>query len=315
MESRTITVEGLRTRVLDENVDGATGDPILLVHGVGGWAENWRAVIRPLAASRRRVVALDLPGFGASARPGRVRYFSGEKAFYPRFVLGAMDVLGIPRAHLGGQSMGGAIVAITAVTAPERVRSMMLVAPGGLGREVALYLRLCALPGMGLVAHLPRSPSAARAALESCYYDVSRITPELYAEAERYGGPSFPEFVRALAQGLDLGGVRQALRDEWVVKAPAYRGPALVVWGRQDRVLPIAHLESLPQLLPQAEVRIVERCGHLAMAECPDEFLDAALPFLDRAERMVVAGLAVSSDRPRARAGSAWRGTGTIEGG
>ena len=197
MESRTITVEGLRTRVLDENVDGATGDPILLVHGVGGWAENWRAVIRPLAASRRRVVALDLPGFGASARPGRVRYFSGEKAFYPRFVLGAMDVLGISRAHLGGQSMGGAIVAITAVTAPERVRSMMLVAPGGLGREVALYLRLCALPGMGLVARLPRSPSAARAALESCYFDVSRITPELYAEAERYGGPSFPEFVRA----------------------------------------------------------------------------------------------------------------------
>ncbi|TMC75839.1 MAG: alpha/beta fold hydrolase [Chloroflexi bacterium] len=315
MESRTITVEGLRTRVLDENVDGATGDPILLVHGVGGWAENWRAVIRPLAASRRRVVALDLPGFGASARPGRVRYFSGEKAFYPRFVLGAMDVLGISRAHLGGQSMGGAIVAITAVTAPERVRSMMLVAPGGLGREVALYLRLCALPGMGLVARLPRSPSAARAALESCYFDVSRITPELYAEAERYGGPSFPEFVRALAQGLDLGGVRRALRDEWVVRSPTYRGPALVVWGREDRVLPIAHLDSLPELLPQAEVRIVERCGHLAMAECPDEFLDAALPFLDRAERMVVAGPAVSSERPRARAGSAWRGTGTIEGG
>src|SRR5438876_1012591 len=111
MESRTITVEGLRTRVLEESGDGATGDPILLVHGVGGWAENWRAVIGPLAASGRRVVALDLPGFGASARPGRVRYFSGEKAFYPRFVIGAMDVLGFSRAHLGGQSMGGAIVA------------------------------------------------------------------------------------------------------------------------------------------------------------------------------------------------------------
>src|SRR2546428_215905 len=212
MESRTITVEGLRTRVLEESGDGATGDPILLVHGVGGWAENWRAVIGPLAASGRRVVALDLPGFGASARPGRVRYFSGEKAFYPRFVIGAMDVLGFSRAHLGGQSMGGAIVA----------------------------------------------------------------------------------------------------------RSSSYRGPALVVWGREDRVLPIAHLESLPHLLPDAEVRIVERCGHLVMAECPDEFLDAALPFLERAERMPVAGPAGVPDEQRALAGAAGRRdptAGTIEGG
>src|SRR2546423_7704852 len=157
MESRTIKVLGLRTRVLEENAGSARGDPVLLVHGVGGWAENWRAVMPALAASERRVVALDLPGFGASARPGRVRYFSGGNAFYPRFVIGAMDALGMPRAHLGGHSMGGAIVAMTAVTASERAQSMILVAPGGFGREVALYLRLCALPGMALLARLPRS--------------------------------------------------------------------------------------------------------------------------------------------------------------
>src|SRR6266550_8802524 len=314
MESRTITVEGLRARVVVED-GGRAGEPIVLIHGVGGWAETWRPVVGPLASAGHLVVALDLPGFGESQAPGRVSYFGPENAFYPRFVLAAMEVLGVSRAHIVGQSMGGAVAYMVAVTAPERTRSLVLVAPGGLGREVALYLRACTLPGMGLLARLPRSPSAARAALESCYFDVSRITPELYAEAERYGGPSFPEFVRALAQGLDLGGVRRALRDEGVVRSPTYRGPALVVWGREDRVLPIAHLDSLPELLPQAEVRIVERCGHLAMAECPDEFLDAALPFLDRAERMVVAGPAVSSERPRARAGSAWRGTGTIEGG
>src|SRR2546428_1187147 len=112
METRTITVEGLRTRVLEERPGrGGQRPPIVLVHGVGGWAENWRAVMRPLAASGRRVVALDLPGFRASARPGRVRYFSGEKPFYPPFLIGAMDVLGIAPAPLGGQPLGVAIVA------------------------------------------------------------------------------------------------------------------------------------------------------------------------------------------------------------
>jgi pimeloyl-ACP methyl ester carboxylesterase len=271
--------------------------------------------MRPLAASGRRVIALDLPGFGESERPGRVRYFASGDAFYPRFVLGAMDALGIDRAHLGGQSMGGSIVLMTAITAPERTRSMVLVAPGGFGREVALYLRLCSLPGMGFLARLPRPRTAAHEGLRSCYYDVSLITPELYLESERYGNPSFPEFVRTMAQGLDLGGVRPALRDEWIVRASSYRGPALVLWGRDDRVIPISHLDGVKALLPDAEVGVLERCGHLAMAERPAEFLAATLPFLDRSEAIPRAGAAETTEPRPVPAGSAWRGTGTIEGG
>src|SRR2546425_5510160 len=261
MESRTISVEGLRVRVLDESVSRPTGDPVVLIHGVGGWAENWRAVMRLLAESGRRVLALDLPGFGESERPGRVRYFASGDAFYPRFVLGAMDALGIDRAHLGGQSMGGSIVLMTAITAPERIRSMVLIAPGGFRREVALYLRLCSLPGMGLLAWLPRPRSAAREGLRSCYYDVSLVTPELYEESERYANPSFPEFVRTMAQGLDLGGIRRGLLDGWIARASNYRGPVLVVWGREDRVIPISHLEGVRELMPDAEIRIIDRCG------------------------------------------------------
>src|SRR2546428_1814139 len=114
-ESRTISVLGLRTRVLEAN-SGAGGqrpptrDAIVLVHGVGGWAENWRAVMPPLAATGRRVIAVDLPGFGESQRPGRVSYFGPDGAFYTRFVLAAMDALGIEHAHLVGNSLGGAIM-------------------------------------------------------------------------------------------------------------------------------------------------------------------------------------------------------------
>jgi pimeloyl-ACP methyl ester carboxylesterase len=289
MEPRTITVEGLRTRVLVEDARAKDREPILLVHGVGGWAENWRPVMEALAATGRQVIALDLPGFGESEPPPRVRYFGPDEAFYPRFVLSAMDALGIERAHIAGNSMGGAIAYMTAVTAPLRTRSLVLVAPGGLGRDVAFFLRACSLPGFGLVARLPRPRRAAREVLRTCFYDAGRITPELFDEAERFGNRSFPEFVRALSAGVGIRGVRRSLREAWVARSSLYTGPALVVWGREDMVLPLRHLTDVHVTLPQAQVALIERCGHLAMTERPEEFLAATLPFLDRAEQAAAA--------------------------
>lgn len=289
MEPRTITVEGLRTRVLIEEGRGKDREPVLLVHGVGGWAENWRPVMSALASTGRQVIALDLPGFGQSEAPPRVRYFGPEEAFYPRFVLAAMDALKIERAHIVGNSMGGAIAYMTAVTAPTRTRSLVLVAPGGLGRDVAFFLRACSLPGFGLVARLPRPRGAARNVLRTCFYDAGRITPELYDEAERYGNSSFPEFVRALSAGVGIRGVRRSLRDAWVARSSQFTGPALVVWGREDFVLPLRHLADVHQAVPQAQIALIERCGHMPQAERPDEFLAATLPFLDRAEQAAAA--------------------------
>jgi pimeloyl-ACP methyl ester carboxylesterase len=289
MNARTIDVLGLRARVLEERGAGH-GDPVLLVHGVGGWAETFRDVMRPLAATGRAVVAIDLPGFGESEAPrSRVRYYGPEDAFYPRFVLAAMDELGMERAHLIGNSLGGAVTYMAAVTAPERARSLVLVAAGGIGLDIAFFLRACALPGFGLLARLPRSRRAARAVLATCFFDPARITATLYEEAERYGNASFPEFVRALAAGVTIRGVRRDLRDAWVRRARDYAGPTLVVWGREDRVLPVSHVDAIKGVLPHAEVRLIERCGHLPMAECPDAFLDAVLPFLERAEAAVAA--------------------------
>ncbi len=289
MEPRTITVEGLRTRVLVEDGQGVVREPIVLIHGVGGWAENWRPVMAALASTGHQVIALDLPGFGQSERPRRVRYFGPDDAFYPRFVIAAMDVLGIERAHIAGNSMGGTVAYMTAVTAPARTRSLILVAPGGLGRDVALFLRACALPGFSLIARLPRPRRAAREGLRTCFYDARRITPELYEEVERYGNSSFPEFVRALSAGVGIRGVRRSLRNAWVARASLYAGPALVVWGREDLVLPLRHLADVHATLPQAQIAVIERCGHMPQAERPEEFLAATLPFLERAEQAAAA--------------------------
>jgi pimeloyl-ACP methyl ester carboxylesterase len=185
--------------------------------------------------------------------------------------------------------MGGAIAYMVAVTAPERTRSLVLIAAGGLGRDVAFFLRACAIPGMGLLARLPRPRAAARDVLRTCFYDPGRIPEELCEEAMRYGNASFPEFVRALSAGITIRGVRASLRDAWMARSQSYRGPALAVWGREDYVLPVRHLEDVKAVLPQAQVHIIERCGHLAMVECPDEFLAPTLPFLDRAEEAAAA--------------------------
>src|SRR5438105_5634934 len=134
VNATTIDVMGLRTRVLREG-DDDRGDPIVLIHAVGGWAENWREVMAPLATSGRRVVAVDLPGFGESERPSRVRHFGPREPFYARFVVSLLDALDIRTAHLVGNSMGGAVAYMAAVSAPERARSLSLVASGGLGTD------------------------------------------------------------------------------------------------------------------------------------------------------------------------------------
>ncbi|HEY6957291.1 MAG TPA: alpha/beta fold hydrolase [Candidatus Limnocylindria bacterium] len=284
----TIDVMGLRTRVLVAG-ESDGGDPVVMIHGVGGWAENWRDVMEPIAASGRRAYAVDLPGFGESERPKRVRYFDPEDAFYPRFMVAALDALGLRTAHVVGNSMGGAVAYMLAVSAPERTRSLVLAAAGGLGTDIALFLRVATLPGTIALAKVLGRPAHGRDVLRSCFYDPSRISEELFSESERYGFASYPEFVRALRSGVTLRGVRPELRRAWIGRAQAYRGPVLVVWGREDPVLPLHHVDDLRDIFPEARLHVIERCGHMPMAERPEEFLGAVLPFIERAERAVAA--------------------------
>ncbi|HEY3219049.1 MAG TPA: alpha/beta fold hydrolase [Candidatus Limnocylindria bacterium] len=285
---KTISVMGLRTRVL-ESGDASRGDPVVMIHGVGGWAENFREVMEPTAHTGRRAFAVDLPGFGESETPSRVPYFGPKNAFYPQFIISLLDELKLSTAHLVGSSMGGAVAYMTAVTAPERVRSLTLVASGGLGTDIALFLRLATLPGAIALARLLGDRHQSREVLRSCFFDASRIPETLYEESERFGFRSYPEFVRALRQGVSIFGVKRKLREHWMARASRYRGPVLAVWGREDAVLPISHVADANAVFPQADVRIIERCGHLPMIERTDEFLAAFLPFVEDAETAAAA--------------------------
>ncbi len=287
MNVRRITVDGLSVRVVEVAPERETDVPALHIHGLGGWAENWRGVLPAVAAAGRRAIAIDLPGFGESDPPRRARHFDPADPFYAPFVFATLDALGIERAHIAGHSLGGAVAYTAAVTRPERLVSLTLVAPGGLVRALVRELRVLTLPGMGLLAKWRRSPELTRQVLYSCFYDRRACPEELVDEAIRYGTPAVGEMIRALRSAVSFfGGVRDDVRLPWIARAERYQGPALVVWGRDDAIVPSSAASEVRRIAPQAEVRIIERCGHLVMVECRDAFLDAFLPFLERSGKM-----------------------------
>lgn len=284
MDERTIIVEGRRARVLEWRPAAETSDPVLMVHGLGGWAENWSEIGPAVAATGRRAIAFDLPGFGESERVPGARYFDPEAPFYASFVHALLGALGIGPVHLAGHSLGGAIAYTAAVWRPEPVRSLTLVAPGGLAKALIPELRLLALPGMELLARLRRSPAVTRRVLYSCFHDPGRCPDEVLAQALRYGAPAAPEMVRALRSAVSpFSGIRDDVRLPWIARAGRYQAPALVVWGREDAIIPASVAEEARRIAPQAQLRTIPSCGHLVMVERPREMLDAFLPFLERA--------------------------------
>jgi pyruvate dehydrogenase E2 component (dihydrolipoyllysine-residue acetyltransferase) len=280
---RTISALDLRIRIIEADPTVERDDPVVMVHGLAGWAENWRDVMPQVADSGRRAIAFDIPGFGQSERPKGARYFDPERPFYAPLLFAILDALAIPRAHVVGHSFGGAIAYTGAVWCPERVRSLTLIAPGGLGTDLDRSFRILTLPGMGVLARIRRSERITREILYACFHDPRRCSEQLVREAIRYGAPSVPEMVSALRSAVTFRhGVREDVRRPWISRRDRYTGPALVVWGREDRILPVAHLDEARQLSARTEAHVIGSCGHFVMAERPAELLEILLPFLDR---------------------------------
>jgi len=302
MTGRTVDVRGARVRIVEAGPNA--GEAVLLIHGVGGWAENWRETVSAIARRGYRAHAIDLPGFGESERPRGARYFDPRRPFYAQFVVDVLDALGCARAHLVGHSLGGAVAFTAAVTAPERTSSLTLVAPGGIGIEVALALRLATLPGARLMAWL-RGPRAAREGVASCFYDVARVPQTVWEEADRFVPGSLGETIRVLRAGVTLRGIRPSLRSAWVAHANRYTGPVLVVWGERDAVIPATQAHAVAEIFPHAEVRLIPDAGHLVMIEQPEGFQSALIPFLDRiAASLPPASLRSTGATAPARAGA-----------
>ncbi|MFJ8024586.1 alpha/beta fold hydrolase [Streptomyces sp. NPDC096311] len=276
-----ISVNGRRTRV---RIEGDPSDPpVLLLHGIGRSLEDW-APQYPRLAPGHRLIALDLPGFGFSARspePTTLKVLA-------RGVIDALATLGEQRPlHVLGNSLGGAIAQQLLVLDPERVAGLVLVNSAGFGPEVALPLRLLTLPVLGRLVTRRPTRAGTRMTERLPFADPALATKERIDHAlaiARQPDPSavLLETVRELAT---MRGTKPGWRAELTAAVAKHPRPTLIIWGDRDRVLPARHLDSARRLLPHAETHLLTGIGHMPQIECPDEFAARVLTFLTDAER------------------------------
>jgi pimeloyl-ACP methyl ester carboxylesterase len=255
-------------------VDVGDGPTVLLLHGLGHSTHGWRKVIAPIASAGYRVMAVDLPGFGYSDRPGDY-----SLAHYIDFVAHWLDLHCIERAALIGNSMGGAITAAFAGTHPERAAAAVLVDPGGFGREVSWLLRLAGLRVVRSAMGLRVSAWQVRRALRLIFADPSRIEDEdVRRILEINALPGARQAFLEIARGsIGLRGVRP---DVALGEVPGrITAATLIIWGDRDRIIPVSHAELAHRAIPHSQVVIFERCGHVPQLEMPERFTDEVLRF------------------------------------
>lgn len=252
-----------RIRVGDIDVHtiiGGSGPPLLVLHGAGG-NRGWRRWMAQVAR-HHTVYAPTHPGFGTS---GDAEWMEGIDDL-ARFYLWYLDALGLPKVHVLGHSIGGWTAAELATMHPGAVDRLVLVAPVGLKPETGEILDVFFYPPAELLKLTVHDPAA---------------IPEW---AELYGAPPTPAELDIATRNREM-----TARLTWKPYMfnprlerflPRVTAPALIVWGREDRIVPVVCGEQYRRLLPHAALSVFDRCGHLPPIEKPDEFARLVLDFL-----------------------------------
>src|SRR5271165_1124912 len=249
---------------------------------MGGTFENWQAVIEPLSP-HHTVIAPDLPGHGTSA-PGGGDYSIGALAAELRDLLAA---LGHERATLVGHSLGGGIAMQFAYQFPEITERLVLVSSGGLGPEVSPVLRAAALPGADLFIAATAGPgrvagSALGRGLAAVGLrpnaDVAEVARGYASLADRDRRAAFLATLRAV---VGTEGQRVHAGDRLYL---AEGVPVLIVWGRADRMIPVAHGEHAHEAIHGSRLEVFDDAGHMPQLEAPARFIAVLERFLDETE-------------------------------
>lgn len=259
--SRLAEINGIKLHYQEKG----EGQPLILIHGFASSTYTWKALFDPLS-TKFRVIALDLKGFGFSAKPDG-NYSRLEQS---KLVVGLMDYLKIDKAIICGNSMGGTVAMNIAIHEPNRVKSLILLDSGGVevsggGSLVPFYLQIPYV-NRGISALALISNKLVRDGLQKSYFDDSKIIEE---EVSVYHLP---------LQGTD--GQRAAIlarqhasRDDIEPAIPQISVPTLVIWGENDEVIPLEAGQKISSLIKGSELKIYQNCGHLPQEEMPEKLI------------------------------------------
>ena len=255
-------VGGFRVRYADR---GFGDSVVLLLHGFGGDLDNWMFNLDSLA-EKHRVLALDLPGHGQSVKTNVDPSLSGMATFVRKF----LDVLSVSSVHVVGHSMGGAIAMQLASDSPETVKSLGLICSAGLGPDInSDYLR-------GFVE--AQSQQELKLVLEQLFADESLVNLQLVNNLLNYKRMDGVEAsLNALSETLISAGEQTFLTDNIVASGI----PVLVIWGKQDRIIPVSHAQNFSAAGGYCvEVEIFDSAGHMVQMEKAYEVNRSLLNFL-----------------------------------
>lgn len=264
---------------------GGDGEAVLLIHGLAGSSHTWKAV-QPALVQTHDVIAPDLLGHGESAKP-MGDYSLGAFASGLRDLLAVLDV---PSATIVGHSFGGGVAMQLAYQHPELCDRLVLVASGGLGREVSWLLRLVTLPGAEHLMPLifPRvvaeTGNEVGRALSKVGVRSARLHEMWRSYASLAGTADRKAFVRTIRGVIEPGGQTVNATDRLYLAAHL---PTLIVWGDRDDIIPVAHAHAAHEAIPGSRLEVLDGIGHFPHAEAPERFVEVLTDFLDSTPRGV----------------------------
>jgi 2,6-dioxo-6-phenylhexa-3-enoate hydrolase len=256
--------------------DAGQGETVIMLHGGGPGASGWSNFNRNIDAfveKGYRVILLDCPGFNKS---DTIMVTDSRGLVNARAVKGLMDVLGIERAHLVGNSMGGITSLSFALAYPERIGKQILIGPGGLGPSL---FQAMPMEGIKLLFNLYRDPTLEnlKRMIQVFVYDPSRITDDLLA-GRHANMMRNPVHLKNFTDSFDKD--PSTLMKDMSPRLGEIKADTLVTWGRDDRFVPLDHGIKLVWALPNAQLHVFSKCGHWAQWEHAGAFNRLVLDFL-----------------------------------
>lgn len=263
-EQKTFDYQGIKINYYE----AGQGPPLLLLHGFGACAYTWRLLIPPLAADHR-VFTIDLKGHGFSAKPRDGKYAVSDQA---DMVAAFIRDRRLNDVILVGNSMGGAVALMTYFQLreenPKLIKGLVLIDSAGYPQKLPWFIRMARVPWLSALGAKLLSPRFATGmVLRKCYYNREKITDEMIDAYAYYGSlPGAADAVRQTALQIVPANMAAVIAQYKTVKVPT-----LIIWGKEDNVVPLEVGRNFQRDIPAAELVILPRCGHIPQEEDPLE--------------------------------------------